>query len=401
MTQTHRQGLGIILLLAFLSAVGPFSIDTYLPSLPNIAAEFNISSAITQHSVSSFFFGLAAGQLLAGPLSDRFGRRPILLGGFGLFFIATIVCALAPNVTVLIFARALQGLAASASPAAGRAVVRDLWSGNDAAKAMSYVVMAMSVAPLIAPSIGGIILLFFDWRMIFWLLLIFAGTAVVLILLYLPETNGPEKRDNVRLINYFKAYRKVLQSKISWAYFIGGGLSTASMFAYITAAPFVYIELFGVSQAYFGAFFAVNVIGLFLGNWLNSRLVTHYGYHKLLVVGSTISLSGALFLLAGAYFQWHNLLTLVIGLFSVVAPVSFVSSNSNVGVLNLFPKNAGAASALFGLFQFGLGACASLLVGFLHNGTELAMATVIVLTASGSFVAALWILLFSKPELAR
>src|SRR5690554_7214623 len=105
MTQTHRQSIGIILLLAFLSAVGPFSIDTYLPSLPNIAAEFNISSAITQHSVSSFFFGLAAGQLLAGPLSDRFGRRPILLGGFGLFFIATSVCALAPNVTVLIFAR--------------------------------------------------------------------------------------------------------------------------------------------------------------------------------------------------------------------------------------------------------------------------------------------------------
>lgn len=401
MTQTHRQGLGIILLLAFLSAVGPFSIDTYLPSLPNIAAEFNISSAITQHSVSSFFFGLAAGQLLAGPLSDRFGRRPILLGGFGLFFIATIVCALAPNVTVLIFARALQGLAASASPAAGRAVVRDLWSGNDAAKAMSYVVMAMSVAPLIAPSIGGIILLFFDWRMIFWLLLIFAGTAVVLILLYLPETNGPEKRDNVRLINYFKAYRKVLQSKISWAYFIGGGLSTASMFAYITAAPFVYIKLFDVPQSYFGLLFAVNVLGLMAGNWLNSRLVTVYGYHKLLVIGSTASLAGAIFLVVGAYFQWHSLVSIMLGLFLTVAPVSFVSSNSNIGVLNLFPKNAGAASALFGLFQFGLGACASLLVGFLHNGTELAMATVIVLTASGSFVAALWILLFSKPELAR
>lgn len=401
MTQTHRQGLGIILLLAFLSAVGPFSIDTYLPSLPNIAAEFNISSAITQHSVSSFFFGLAAGQLLAGPLSDRFGRRPILLGGFGLFFIATIVCALAPNVTVLIFARALQGLAASASPAAGRAVVRDLWSGNDAAKAMSYVVMAMSVAPLIAPSIGGIILLFFDWRMIFWLLLIFAGTAVVLILLYLPETNGPEKRDNVRLINYFKAYRKVLQSKISWAYFIGGGLSTASMFAYITAAPFVYIKLFDVPQSYFGLLFAVNVLGLMAGNWLNSRLVTVYGYHKLLVIGSTASLTGAIFLVVGAYFQWHSLVSIMLGLFLTVAPVSFVSSNSNIGVLNLFPKNAGAASALFGLFQFGLGACASLLVGFLHNGTELAMATVIVLTASGSFVAALWILLFSKPELAR
>lgn len=400
MTQTERQNIGIILLLAFLSAVGPFSIDTYLPSLPNIAAEFNISSAISQHSVSSFFFGLAAGQLLAGPLSDRFGRRPILLGGFSVFFIATIVCALAPNATVLIFARALQGLAASASPAAGRAVVRDLWSGNDAAKAMSYVVMAMSLAPMIAPSLGGLVLLFFDWRMIFWLLLVFASIAVVLILLYLPETNGPEKREDVRLINYFKAYRKVISSKVSWGYFISGGLSTASMFAYITAAPFIYIELFGVSQSYFGAFFAINVLGLFLGNWLNSRLVTHFGYHKLLIVGTSFSLAGALFLLAGAYYQWHSLATVALGLFTVVAPVSFVSSNSNVGVLNLFPKNAGAASALFGLSQFGLGAIASLLVGFLHTGNELAMAMVIGLTASGSFIAALWVLLFSKPESA-
>lgn len=265
---TH--GLGIIFLLAFLAAVGPFAIDTYLPSLPAIAKEFEISSAIVGYSVGSFFMGLAAGQLIAGPLSDRYGRKPVLLVGFIVFLFATIACALAPTIEWLIAARLAQGLAASASPAAGRAVIRDVWEGNEAARAMAYVSMAMTLAPLLAPSVGGLILQFFDWRMIFWALVVFAVVAILLIIFVLPETNGPEKRQDIPLLHYFRAYGTVLKHSHTWAYLLSGGFSTATMFAYIAGSPIVYIEIFGVSPSYYGLLFGLNVIGLFVGNWLNS-----------------------------------------------------------------------------------------------------------------------------------
>lgn len=394
MTHSARsQHLGIILLLAFLSAVGPFAIDTYLPSLPAIAQDFEVTSALVGYSVGTFFIGLAAGQLLAGPLSDRFGRKPILLAGFALFLLATFACALAPSVEVLIAARLLQGLGASASPAAGRAVVRDLWKGNEAARAMAYVAMAMTLAPLLAPSLGGLILHFSNWRMIFWALVGFALLAMLLIVFYLPETNGPEHRQGVPLLSYFRSYGTVLQHPLTWGYLLSGGFSTATMFAYIAGSPAVYIEIFAVDPSYYGLFFGLNVIGLFIGNWLNSLLVVRYGYHRLLFIGALVTLCGSSFLLFASYSNWHSLVAIVIGLFVAIAPISFVASNSNVGLLNLFPKNAGSANAVFGVAQFGIGAAATFLIGLFFTGTELAMALVMWLTAVCSALAAFSLLM--------
>src|SRR5699024_1255283 len=359
MTQSYPQSIGIILLLAFLAAIGPLAIDTYLPSLPAIATDLGVSSAAVQQSVSAFFIGIAAGQLIAGPLSDRYGRRPVLLIGFGLFFIATIACALAPNIETLNIGRMLQGLAASVSPAAGRAMVRDMWAGNEAARAMSYVTMAMVVAPLLAPLIGGFIISYWDWRMIFWALLIFAATALALVMLRLPETNGPEKRGDVRLPDYFRAYGRVLGHQQSWAYLLCGGFSLATMFAYITGSPFVYIEFFDVPETYFGLFFGLNVIGLFLGNLINARLVTRFGYIRMLGFGVVFALIGAIMLTFTSYLALGGIVAVVIGLFITVAPASMVGANSTVGLMNLFPRNAGAAMGLFGVAQFGLGAVAS------------------------------------------
>src|SRR5690625_2402755 len=215
MSKTHTQSVGIILLLAFLAAIGPLSIDTYLPSLPAIAADFGANSSAALLCVPAFFVGIAAGQLIAVPLSDRYGRRPFLLIGFGLFFITCIACALAPNIETLIYARLLQGLSAAVSPAAGRAMVRDIWEGNEAARAMSYITMAMVVAPLLAPMIGGVIMSYWEWRTIFWFLLAFAAIPLALVLIRLPETNGPEKRGDVRLPDYFRAYGLVLSTQQS------------------------------------------------------------------------------------------------------------------------------------------------------------------------------------------
>lgn len=391
MSKTHTQSVGIILLLAFLAAIGPLSIDTYLPSLPAIAADFGANSSAAQQSVTAFFVGIAAGQLIAGPLSDRYGRRPILLIGFGLFFITCIACALAPNIETLIYARLLQGLSAAVSPAAGRAMVRDIWEGNEAARAMSYITMAMVAAPLLAPMIGGVIMSYWEWRTIFWFLLAFAALALALVLIRLPETNGPEKRGDVRLPDYFRAYGRVLSEQQSWAYLLCGGFSLATMFAYITGSPFVYIEIFNVPEAYFGFFFGLNVVGLFLGNLINARLVTRFGYLTMLVAGVTTTLIGALLLLFTSYFAIGGIVAVVIGLFIAVAPASMVGSNSTVGLMNKFPRNAGAAMGVFGVAQFGLGAAASFLVGVFYTGTPVAMALAMAITAACSFLAMLWL----------
>lgn len=392
MSKTNTQSIGIILLLAFLAAIGPLAIDTYLPSLPAIAADFGSNSGAAQQSVTAFFIGIAAGQLVAGPLSDRFGRRPVLLIGFGLFFITCIACALAPNIETLIFARLLQGLSAAVSPSAGRAMVRDIWEGNEAARAMSYITMAMVVAPLLAPMIGGVIMTYWGWRFIFWFLLAFSALALALVLIRLPETNGPEKRGNVRLPDYFRAYGKVLSQQQSWAYLLCGGFSLATMFAYITGSPFVYIEFFGVKEAYFGFFFALNVVGLFLGNFINARLVDRFGYINMLMAGVTTALIGAIMLLFTSYFAIGGIVAVVVGLFIAVAPASMVGSNSTVGLMNNFPRNAGAAMGVFGVAQFGLGALASFLVGALYTGTPMAMALGMAITALFSFLAMLWLM---------
>lgn len=387
----RRRNLELIILLGLIAAIGPLSIDTYLPSLPAIADEFGAASSLVQQSVSAYFFGLAAGQIIAGPFSDRFGRRPILFAGLVLYLLATLASVLAPTVGLLIVGRAVQGLGASVTPAAGRAIIRDVWSGNRAARAMSFVMMVMAFAPLIAPLIGGQIFAHLGWRAIFWLMFGFGALLVGLVLFRLPETNRPEQRGSVRMADFFRAYGHILANARAWGYLLAGGLSFATMFAYITGSPFVYIHFFNINPQYFGFLFAVNVIGLTFGNWLNSHYVTRLGYRRLLGGGVAVSLLGALALLACSLTATGGIVAVVITLFITVAPISMVGANAIAGLLNLYPHSAGAASALFGVAQFGLGALAGVIVGALHSGTPVAMALTMTIMAGGAFLS--WLLL--------
>lgn len=381
------RSIELIVLLGLLAAIGPLSIDTYLPSLPAIANEFGAASSLVQQSVSAYFFGLAAGQIICGPLSDRFGRKPVLLAGLVLYILATLAGVLSPSIGALIIARAVQGLGASSTAAAGRAIIRDIWEGNRAARAMSFVMMVMSFAPLVAPLIGGQIFAHLGWRAVFWLMLGFGALLVALVLFRLPETNGPERRAGVRLAAFFRAYAHVLASGRAWGYLLTGGLSFATMFAYITASPSVYIEFFGINPQYFGFFFAINVIGLTLGNWLNSRYVTRLGYRRLLGIGAAVSALGALALLGCAMTETGGIIAVVVTLFIAIGPVSMVGANAISGLLNLYPKNAGAASALFGVAQFGLGAFAGVLAGLFYTGNAAAMGLVVAIMAAAALLA--------------
>lgn len=399
MTQyTQRQTRGLILLVAFLAGIGPLTTDAYLPAIPELAVEFGVTSAFAQWSISSYFLGIAGGQIFAGPLSDRFGRRPVLLGGFLLFVVATFVCAIAPDIETLISARAVQGMAAAASPAAGRAVVRDIWQGNEAARVMSYVTMAVIIAPLVAPSLGGVMIIYWSWRSIFWMLLAAGVAAILAILLWMPETHGPERRGDVRLKDHFKAYRFVLRRKRALAYLVCGGLSYAAVFAYITSSSVVYIELYGVDPTYFGLYFGLNVVGLFLGTFINSQLVTRFGYHNMIAAAVIVSLVGSVFLLGVSLTEWGGLPTIMAGLFLTVAPASMLGANCTTGLMDLFPKNAGGAVALFGVAQFGLGSLASLMSGLIFVGSTLSMSVPMILCSIGSFAGMLWLFATLRQE---
>ncbi|MCC7516751.1 MAG: Bcr/CflA family multidrug efflux MFS transporter [Pseudomonadales bacterium] len=396
MTSQQRIKVGdteLIILLGLLSAIGPLSVDTYLPGLPAMASEFAVAVAGVERSVSSYLLGLAAGQVLAGPLSDRYGRRPVLLVGLGLALLASLACAYATDADTLVLARAVQGLGTAAMPAAGRAMIRDVWSGDQAARAMSFVLLVMAFAPLVAPLLGGQLYVYFGWRSIFWLLGACSVLLMALVLFRLPETNRRERREEVKLLTYFTAYGQVLASGRAWRYLLCGGLSYAIMFAYITGSPAVYIGLFGVDPQHFGFFFALNVIALMLGNWLNTRYVARWGYRRLLGIGTVVSLLGVLALLACAYTGAGGLPAIVITLFIAMSPVGATGANAAVGLLNQYPHNAGGASAMFGVAQFGFGALAGFLVGVFHAGSAVAMALSMLLMAGGAFIAGsgLWL----------
>lgn len=392
MQKKSTRDVELIILLGLLAAIGPLSIDTYLPSIPAIADALDTSIPVVQQSVSAYFFGLAAGQIVCGPFSDRFGRRPILFAGLVLYLVATLACVYAPTIDILIVGRAVQGLGASATPAAGRAVIRDIWSGDMAARAMSFVMMTMAFAPVIAPLLGGQIFTYFGWQAIFWLMAGFGLLLIALVLFRLPETNTPERRAGVSIGAFFRAYRYVLTSRRAWAYLLTGGLAFGALFAYITSSSAVYIEFFGVDPQYFGFLFAINVIGLTLGNWFNSRYVAHFGYQKLLGAGTAISLVGVTILLVCSLQAVGGIAAVIIALFIAVGPVAMTGANAIAGLLNLFPKNAGAASALFGVFQFGLGAVAGTFTGlFAGTSAPTAMALAMIIMAGGAFLGWLWL----------
>lgn len=365
-----------IVILGLLTAFAPMSIDLYLPALPAISDALGASSAATQQSLSVFFLGLALGQLAHGPLSDRFGRRPVLMSGIALYVLASIACAFAGEIGTLIAARFVQGLGGAVGPVVARAAVRDVYSGARAARAMSFVILVMAMAPLVAPTLGGQILTYLGWRGLFWVLAAFGAVCLAVTVALMPETNGRDRRGEASLLRRFTAYLRLLNEPRAVAYLLCGGLIFGSLFAYVTAAPFVYIQRFGVDPAWFGLYIAINVGGLVVGNLFNSRLVMRFGYRRLLGGGAVVSLFGAVLLLASALSDPDHVLMVVLPLFVAVGCIGIVGANTVAGLLDLFPGSSGAASALFGVAQFLFGAAGGALVGALPLGALTAMGAV-------------------------
>jgi DHA1 family bicyclomycin/chloramphenicol resistance-like MFS transporter len=369
--------------------------------LPSLANAFGTTAAAAQITLTSFMLGFSLGMLVYGPLSDAYGRRPILLGGIVLYALASIGCAVSYSIDSLVAFRFLQALGAGSASVLARAIARDAHAPSDAARVLSMLAIVTSIGPLLAPLIGGQLLLLGGWRAVFVALTLFGVTCAVTTYLRVPETWPREKRASSALGRSFAAYGRLLSDPVTWGHTLCGGMAFASMFAYITATPFVYIDYFHVKPQHYGFFFGLNIIGIISWNVVNTRLVGRVGSLKLISLASFVSVIAALATALVCLTGWGGLWSIVACLFFVVGVVGLLSANCTTDLMHRYPHNAGAAAAVFGAVQLALGAVASLAVGLLHDGTPHGMGIVIGVTGVLTFVGRTLVLRWHETPVPR
>lgn len=358
----------------------------YLPSLPGIARDLHATSAEVQLSVTAFLTGFCLGMLLYGPLADRFGRRPVLITGIFFYVITSVLCAFAQNVEQLVALRLLQALGGGAASVLGRAIVRDVFPPLDAARVLSIMHVITMIAPLVAPILGGYLLIGFGWRSIFTVLAGFGLICLAPVLWRLKETYPPTQRTATNLRSAFVPYGHLLRNRRALGYVLCGGLSFAGMFAFIAGSPFVYIEYFRVAPDHYGYLFGLNIVGIMLATTYNAKKVKRVGSQTMLSVGAAVAAVSGMVLAVSGITGFGGLAGVVIPLFFFVAVTGLIGANCVAQLLALFPQSAGVAAATFGAAQFGLGAAASVAVGVFHNGTPTAMCLVVAVTGCGSLM---------------
>ncbi len=367
----------LILVLGIAIAIGPMSIDMYLPALPTLAKELAASQGQAQFTLSAYFAGLVLGQLLYGPLIDRYGRKRPLYAGLALYILASLGCALAWRIEALMGFRALQALGGGSAIVVSRAVVRDLFEPKAAAKVFSLLMLVMGLAPILAPLVGGWVLVGFGWRWIFAALMLFALGTLLATWRMLPETRKP--RSGPR-----GGYGSVFSNRIFLSNALGGALAQAGMFAYIAAAPFVFIELFQVPAEHFGWLFGANAFGLIAATQLNGRLLDYFSLEQVLRGALLTHAVAGLALLAVVLIGRGGLPAILVPLFLCIASMGLVFPNSTALAMAPFENNAGTAAAALGMVQYGAAALSAAVAGSWHDGTALPMAAVLACCALGA-----------------
>ncbi len=351
-------------LLAGLSAVGPLTTDMYLPSLPDIARLLGASSAQVQLTISAYLIGFAAGQIIYGPVSDRHGRKPVLIGAIALYCAASLACALSTSIEMLIVARAFQALGGSGGIVLTRAIVRDIYSGAHAGRELSVIGSVMALAPVLAPILGGLIQTAFGWRMTFLALVGagFAGAAVVWALL--PETLNTRAAEPVSLPSMLRSYRIVGRNRAYLAYLSITAASYAGLFAWISGSAFVLQDLYGLAPFDFGVAFALGSVGYMAGSAIAARLVIRLGLDGVLGLGGCACAAGGLAMVAAVAFGLMSSMSLVLPMAVYLAGLGMVLPQGIAGAMTPFPERAGAASSLFGFLQQTAAAVCGAAVGW-------------------------------------
>lgn len=377
-------------MLGALTVLGPFAIDMYLPALPALGADLHAGESATQLTLTACLVGLALGQLVAGPLSDILGRRPPLLVGLAGYAVASLLCALATSIELLIVFRLLQGLAGAVGVVIATAVVRDRYTGAAAAKFFSLLIVAVMVSPLLAPSIGGELLHLTSWHGIFLALGLVAVAAGIVTWAALPETLPAERRRSGGLRGAQASMWGLITERKFLSFALPACLMNGAVMAYISGSAFVFQQIYGVSPQSYGLLFALNGLAMVVSSQINRALVDRFSPYKLMRFGLGMAVTAALMLLAVALTGGHPLIVLMVPLVWLVGSFGFVAPNSNALALSEHGEEAGAGSALLGSMRFVAGAIAAPLVGVAGPHTALPMVIVmagLTVLASAGFVA--------------
>jgi len=378
--------------LGALIAVGPLAIDMYLPAFPRITADLGLPEGRVELTLSVFLLGMALGQLVAGPLSDRIGRRAPMVGGALIYTAASVACVMATTFPALLAARFVMGLGGAAGMVVVRAVVRDLFTEREAARMFSLMMLVMAAAPVLAPSLGSALLEAFNWHVIFWVMAGFGLFCAVLVVVDLPETLPPARRVHGHVGDVARRYADIGRNPRFLAYVSVLGLISGLMFAYISGSAFVFMEHFGLSAATFSVMFSANAVGLFALAQLNRALLRRWSTRRVLAVACCINALIALLLFAVAITGVGGLGLFYALTFCCVSSLGLVFPNATAAAMDPFPHHAGSASALLGMIQFTLGAAAGATVSALHDGTALPMTGIIAacsLAAAGCSIVAM------------
>jgi len=396
--RARPESLLIAALLTLAVGLGPLATDLYLPSLPAIGVYFGGGVEAVQLTLSVFLAGFAASQLIYGPLSDRFGRRPVMLAGFAIFLVASVLCALADSLELLIAGRFLQALGVCAGPVLGRAVVRDVYGPERAAKVLSYMAMAMALAPALGPIVGGLLEELFGWRANFWALVAIAFLLLASFALLVPETNQHRDATATRPGRILANFATLLGHRSFLGFALIIAASYSGIFAFISGSSFLLIEVLALSPAAYGFCFAGAVAGYMLGAFLSGRFGQRLGQQRTLALGILVSLAGGAVGLASALAGLLSVASLVLPTALYFVGCGLALPNAFAGALRHYPRMAGAASSLVGFLQMGLAALVGIGVGQLHDGTALPMLGTI--AGCTLLQLAAWLLLV-RPGVAR
>lgn len=385
----------VILILGLLSAIGPFSIDMYLPGFPVIAQDLVTTVDMISYSLASFFIGVSAGQLLCGPLLDRYGRKMPLITGLLLYIVASIGCAYSQTIETLIVWRFFQALGGCVGMVAPRAMIRDIFPVHQNARIFSLMILILGISPIIAPTAGSYIIAHFGWHAVFVVLAIIGALILAAVVLLLPESKQPDPHYSLKARPILTNFYKVLSVPQFYTYALTGAISSAGLFAYLSGSPFVFMKLFGTSEQQYGYIFAIIAAGLITCSQLNNQLLKKYTSEQISLYMLSIQTVIGLLLVTGTAMGLLNLYGTIVLIALFLSCQGFSFPNSSALSMAPFTNNAGSASALMGAMQMGFGAIAAAIVGLMNATTAVPMTGIM----AGCTLLALVILLIGRAKI--
>jgi DHA1 family bicyclomycin/chloramphenicol resistance-like MFS transporter len=398
---TSKRKFVTIFLLGLLTAVVPFTIDMYLPGFPDIARSMNTTVSKVALSLSSFFIGMGLGQLIYGPLLDRFGRKNPLYVGLLLYCITSVGCVYAGSIESLIFLRFIQALGACSGTIVATAMVRDIFPPEENAKIFSFLILVLSASPMLAPSIGSYLIGAFGWPSIFIVLTILIVIIMLGVVFFLPESKEADKKYSLQISSIIKNYGSVVTKSYFIIFALIGGIGFAGLFAHIASSPGVFMEYFGLTQKEYGLLFAFLASGLIIASQVNTALLKRYKSEQLIRSALIFQVGAACALLMVSLLQLENFWLTSGLLFLFLSSIGLVMPNASALSMKPFEENAGSASALLGFIQMGLGSLATVVVGVLHIKTVLPLTISLMICSMLGLGLAIWSTGFFKSRNAQ